>query len=61
MITLKPGRQLTLPNRDQHPPGRPPLVQGRVNTDNLPHRPLTRLSVGPIGEPHPQPVAEMVF
>jgi hypothetical protein len=27
IITLKPGRQLTLPNLDQHPPGRP--AQGR--------------------------------
>ena len=61
MITLKPGRQYTLPVLDQHPPRRPTLVQGRVNTDDLPHRPLTRISVGPVREPHPQPVAEMVL
>ena len=61
MITLKPGRQYTLPVLDQHPPRRPPLVQRRVNTDDLTHRPLTQLRVGSIGEPHPQPVAEMML
>ena len=61
MITLKPGRQLTLPILDQHPPGRPTLVQRRVHTDDLPHRPLTRIRVGSIREPHPQPVAEMML
>ena len=61
MITLKPGRQYTLPVLDQHPPRRPTLVQRRVDTDDLPHRPLTRIGVGPVREPHPQPVAEMMF
>ena len=61
MITLKLGRQYTLPVLDQHPPRRPTLVQRRVHTDDLTHRPLTQVSVRPIGEPHPQPVAEMVF
>jgi hypothetical protein len=50
-----------LPNLDQHPPGRPTLVQGRVNTDNLPHRPLTRVSVASFREPYTEPVAEVVF
>ena len=57
MITLKPSRQLTLPNLDQHPTRRPTLVQARVDTDDLPHRPLSRISVRSIREPHPQPVA----
>jgi len=61
MITLKPRRQYTLPVLDQHPPRRPTLVQRRLHTDDLPHRPLTRISIGPIREPHPQPVAEMVL
>ena len=61
MITLKPGRQLPLPVLDQHPPRGPTLIQRRVNTDNLPHRPLPRISVGPIREPHPQPVAQMML
>jgi hypothetical protein len=61
MITLKPARQLTLPHLDQHSPRRPPFIQDRINADNLPHRPLTRLSVGPIREPHTQPVVEVVF
>jgi hypothetical protein len=61
MITLKPGRQLTLPLLDQHPSRRPPLVQCRVDTDDLPHRTLTRIHVGPVREPHPQPVAEMLL
>jgi hypothetical protein len=61
MITLKPTRQRTLPHLDQHPPRRPPFIRDRVNADNLPHRPLTRLSVSPIREPHTQPVVEVVF
>ena len=61
MITLKLRRQLTLPVLDQHPPSRPALVQRRVNTDDLPHRPLPRVSVGSFREPDAQPVAEMVF
>jgi hypothetical protein len=61
MITLKPGRQLTLPNLDQHPPRRPALVQGRVNTNDLAHRRFPRISVGPIREPHPQPVPQMML
>ena len=34
MITLKPGRQLTLPVLDQYPAGRPALVQSWVDADN---------------------------
>jgi hypothetical protein len=37
------------------------LVQGRLDTDNLPHRPLTRICVGSFRELHPEPVAEMLF
>ena len=61
MIPLKPGRQLTLPVLDQHPSGRPPLVQGRVDADDLPYRPLPRVNVAPIGEADAEPIAEMVF
>jgi hypothetical protein len=61
MITLKPTCQDTLPVLDQHPPRRPALIEGAVDTDDLAHRPLTRIGVGPIREPHPQPVAEMLF
>jgi hypothetical protein len=61
MITLKPRRQYTLPVLDQHPPRRPTLVQRRVHTDDLPHRPLTRIGVGPIREADPQPVAKMML
>ena len=61
MITLKLARQLPLPVLDQHPPARPTLVQRRVDTNNLPHRPLTRVSVRPVREPYTQPVAEMMF
>jgi hypothetical protein len=52
MITLKMGRQLTLPNLDQHPPARPPLIQRRVDTDNLPFRPLRLIGARPFNEPH---------
>jgi hypothetical protein len=61
MITLKLGRQLTLPVLDQRPPRRPTLVQRRVHADDLRHRPLTRILVVPISEPHPQSVPEMMF
>jgi hypothetical protein len=59
MITLKPGRQLTLPVLDQCPSRRPPLHQCRVHTDNLPHRPFTWIGIRPVGEPYTKPVAEM--
>ena len=61
MITLKLGRQLTLPVLDQHSAGRPTLVQRWVDTDDLAHRRFPRVGVGPVREPHPQPVAEMVL
>jgi hypothetical protein len=61
MITLKPGRQLTLPVLDQHPPRRPTLVQRRVHADDLTHRPLSRIGVGPIGKPYAEPVVEVVL
>ena len=61
MITLKPGRQYTLPVLDQQPPRRPTLHQRRVNTDNLPHRSFTRISVSSFGELDAKPVAEMLF
>ena len=43
------------------PPGRPPLVQPRVDTDNFPDRPLARIGTGTLREPHPQRVAEMLL
>ena len=52
MITLKLGRQLTLPFLDQHPPARPTLVQRGINTDDFPDWPLGRVGAGPFGEPH---------
>ena len=61
MITLKPRRQYTLPVLDQHPPRRPTLVQARVNTDDLPHRPLRRIRVRAVCEPHTKPVMEVMF
>ncbi len=61
MLTLKPGRQLTLPNLDQHPPGRPALVQRRVDADDLPHRRFPRIGVGPVREPYAESVVEVVF
>ena len=61
MITLKPGRQLTLPFLDQHPPARPASVQCRVNTDDLPDRPLRRIGAGPFRKPHPQAVMEVLL
>jgi hypothetical protein len=61
MITLKPDRQYTLPVLDQHPPGRPALVQCRVDTDDLPHLPLSWVSVGSLREPDTEAVAEMMF
>jgi hypothetical protein len=41
--------------------GRPALVQSWVDTDDLPDRPLRRVSAGPFGEPHTQAVAEMLL
>ena len=61
MITLKPGRQLTLPVLDTGPPRRPAPVQRRVDTDDLPYRPQPRIGVGSFREPDTEGVAEVVF
>jgi hypothetical protein len=46
---------------DVGPPGRPALVQSRLDTDDFPDRSLRRVGAGPFGEPHPQCVAEVLF
>ena len=42
-------------------PGRPPLIQPGVDTDDFPDRPLARIGTGPLSEPHPQRVAEVLL
>ena len=61
VVLLEPGGQLTLPDHDHLPPRRPPLVQRRVDADDLPHRPLPRVRVGSFGEADAEPVGEVVF
>jgi hypothetical protein len=53
--------QLTLFVLDHETSCRPTLVQYRADTDDLAHRRFPQISVGPVGEPHPQPVAEMLL
>ena len=61
MITLKLGRQLAAAGLDQAPAGPTSAGSAGVDTDDLPHRPLPRVGVGPFREPHPQRVAEVLF
>jgi hypothetical protein len=61
MIILKLDGELAAAEVDMGPPGRPPLVQPRVNTDNFPDRPLARIGAGTCSEPHPQRVAEVLL
>jgi hypothetical protein len=61
VIILELDRQLTAPRFDVGTAGRPTLVQAGVDTDDLPDRPLRRIGVGSLGEPHPQRFAEMLL
>jgi hypothetical protein len=53
MIMLELDRQLAAARFDVGTAGRPPSVQSRVDTDDLPDRALRRIRAGPLGEPHP--------
>jgi hypothetical protein len=50
MIVLKLDGQLAAAGLDVGTPGRPALVQSRVDTDDLPDRPLPRVGAGSFGE-----------
>jgi len=52
MIMLKPDSELAATGVDMGAAGRPALVQSRVNTDDLPDRPLVRIGARPFGKPH---------
>jgi hypothetical protein len=53
--------QLASAGLDVGTAGRPPLVQSRVDTDDLPDRPLARIGTRTRREPHTQRVAEMLL
>jgi hypothetical protein len=61
MIMLELDGELAAAEVDMGPPGRPPLVQPPVDTDNLPDRSLARIEAGTRCEPHPQVVAEVLL
>jgi hypothetical protein len=61
MIMLELDGQLAAAGVDLGPPGRPPLIQPRVDTNNFPDRPLARIGTVTGSEPHPQRVAQMAF
>jgi hypothetical protein len=61
MIILELEGQLAAAGLDVGTAGRPALIQSRIDTDDLPDRPLRRIGAGPLGEPHPQRVTEMLF
>ena len=61
MIRLKLDRELAPSGVDQGTSAGPALAQSEVNTDNLADGSLRRVGPGPFGEPHPEPVAEVVF
>ena len=59
MILLEADRQLAAAGFDVDTASRPTVIQSWVDTDDLSDRPLRRIGAGPLGEPHPQRVAEM--
>jgi hypothetical protein len=61
MIFLELDGKLTPPEVDMGPPGRPPLIQPRVYTDNFSDRPLARIGTRTRSEPHPQRVAKVLL
>jgi hypothetical protein len=61
MIMLELDGELAAADVDAGPPGRPPLVQPGVDTDNFPDRPLARIGARTRSEPHPQVVAEVLL
>jgi hypothetical protein len=61
MILLELDGQLATAEVDMGPPGRPPLIQPRVDADNLPDRPLARIGTRTCSEPHAQRVAEVLL
>ena len=61
MIMLELDGELAAADVDVGPPGRPALVQPRVDTDNFPDRPLARIGAGTRSEPYAQRVAEVLL
>jgi hypothetical protein len=51
MIVLELDGKLAAAEVDMGPPGRPPLVQLRVDTNNFPDRLLARIGTMTCGEP----------
>jgi hypothetical protein len=61
MILLELDGEFAAADVDVGPPGRPPLVQPQVDTNDFPDRPLARVGAGTDSEPHPQRVAEVLL
>jgi hypothetical protein len=61
MIVLELDGQFAAAGVDVGAAGRPSLVQSRVDTDDLPDRPLPRVSAGSLGKPHPQTVTKVLL
>jgi hypothetical protein len=61
MILLELDRELAAAGVDVGAPGRPALVQSRVDTDDFSDRPLRRVAAGPFGEPHTRGLVKVLF
>jgi hypothetical protein len=61
VLVLELDGELAAAGVDVGPPGRPPLVQSGVDTNNFPDRPLALIGTGTFGEPQPQRIAEVLF
>src|SRR5215212_10441768 len=61
MILLELDGQLATAGVDVCAACRPALVESRVDTDDLPDRPLRRVGAGPFGEPYAQALAEVLL
>ena len=61
VVALEHGRQLAAARLDAGPPCRPAPVQGRVDPDHFPDRPLAPLRTGTLGEDQPEACAQVLL
>ena len=61
VIGLELDGQFAAADVDAGAASRPALIQPGVDSDDLPDRPLARIRVAALGEPHPQGLSEVQF
>ena len=61
MIVLERFGEFAAADFDAGPSGRPPLIQDRVNTNDLAHRTLAHIGARPHGKTHTERFRQMPF